>query len=166
VSTDVGTPKGVDVITSGHEPSSAHERLAVLVGRWRTEGSTMATAGSPAAKIEATDTYEWLPGRFGLLHTVDARVGDEQVEGAEIIGWVPERDVYRTQYFGSGGPNTYEASLTETDGVLVWTMRSATDRFTGTFSDDRNRITGRWERLGDETSWQPWMEVMLTRSPT
>jgi Protein of unknown function (DUF1579) len=154
------------VITPEHEPSAAPDRLAVLVGRWRTEGSTRATADSPAARIEATDTYDWLPGRSGLLHTVDARVGDQKVEGAEIIGWVPARRAYITQYFGSDGPNSYEASLTEVDGVLVWTMRSATDRFTGTFSDDGNRITGRWERLDDETSWQPWMEVTLTRSPT
>src|SRR5262245_3930479 len=70
-------------------------------------------------------TYESLPGRFGLLHTVDARVGNQSVEGAEIIGLVPSRGCYVTQYVGSDGPNSYEASLTDVDGVLVWTMRSA-----------------------------------------
>jgi Protein of unknown function (DUF1579) len=152
--------------TPPQDPGLARDRLEALVGRWHTEGSTRATADSPAASIEATDTYEWLPGRFGLLHTVDARVGNQKVEGAEIIGWMPPRDAYVTQYFGSDGPNSYEASLTEADGALVWTMRSAADRFTGTFSEDGNRITGRWERLDDEASWQPWMEVTLTRSPT
>jgi Protein of unknown function (DUF1579) len=145
-----------------NEPGSAHLRLESLVGRWRTNGWTRETAEGPAARIEATDTYEWLPGRFGLLHTVDARVGEEHVEGAEIIGWDPERDAYATQYFGSDGPSAYEARLTEEDGALVWSMRSSQDRFTGTFSKDGNTITGHWEQLGDE-NWQPWMDVTLTR---
>lgn len=101
--------------------------------------------------------------RFGLLHTVDARVGEEHVEGAEIIGWDPERDAYATQYFGSDGPSAYEARLTEEDGALVWSMRSSQDRFTGTFSKDGNTITGHWEQLDDEENWQPWMDVKLTK---
>jgi hypothetical protein len=39
-----------------------HERLEALIGRWRTEGWTSETAEAPAARIEAVDTYEWLPG--------------------------------------------------------------------------------------------------------
>jgi Protein of unknown function (DUF1579) len=148
-----------------HELGPEHTRLTALVGRWRTEGRTSETAEAPAARIEALDTYEWLPGRFGLLHTVDARVGDAHVEGAEIIGWEPARGAYVTQYFGSDGPNAYEASLSEEDGVLVWTMRSEMDRFTGSFSDDRRTLTGHWERLDDERHWRPWMEVTLTRLP-
>ena len=140
-----------------------HEGLALLVGRWRTSGWTRERAGAPAMRIEATDTYEWLPGRVALLHRVDARVGDTRVEGAEIIGWVPERDSYVTQYFGTDGPNAYRATLTDEGGALVWRMRSASDRFTGTFSDDRETITGHWEQLADSRSWRPWMEVTLTR---
>jgi hypothetical protein len=146
-----------------HEPGPAQTRIAALVGRWRTKGRTIESPKAPAATIEAVDTYEWLPGRFSLLHTVDARVGEEHVEGAEIIGWDPRRDAYITQYFGSDGPNAYEASLAEEEGALVWSMRSATDRFTGSFSDDGNTITGHWEQLDDEKNWQPWMEITLTR---
>lgn len=147
-----------------HDPDTAQQRLAALIGRWRTEGWTIATASSPAVQIDATDTYEWLPGGFALLHSVDARVGEEHVKGAEIIGWDPARDIYVTQYFGSDGPNAYEASLRDVDGALVWAMRSTTDRFTGTFSDDGNTIDGRWEQLDDQHRWQPWMQVTLTRS--
>jgi hypothetical protein len=146
------------------KPGSEHEALAALVGRWRTSGRTLETAEAPAT-IEAVDTYEWLPGRFALLHEVDARVGEERVEGAEIIGWDPARHSYVTQYFGSDGPNAYEASLRHEDGVLVWRMRSATDRFTGTFSDDGNTIAGHWELLDARGSWRPWMDITLTRQP-
>ena len=147
----------------GHEPGTEHLRLAALVGRWRTEGWTNETAELPGARIEALDTYEWLPGRFALLHTVDARVGEEHVEGAEIIGWEPSRGAYVTQYFGNDGPNAYEASLVAENGALVWTMRSEVDRFKGRFSDDGNTLTGQWERLDYENGWQQWMEVTLTR---
>jgi hypothetical protein len=146
------------------KPGTEHERLEALIGRWRTEGWTSETAEAPAMRIEAVDTYEWLPGRFALLHTVDARVGEERVEGAEIIGWDPARSAYITQYFGSDGPNAYEASLTEEEGSLVWSMRSRADRFTGTFSDDGNTITGRWDQLDEDKSWTPWMQITLTRT--
>ena len=138
-----------------------HERLAVLVGRWRTSGATTDTA--EPATIEAVDTYEWLAGRFALLHTVDARVGEERVVGAELLGWDPGRGSYVTQYFGSDGPNAYEANLADEDGVLVWSMRSTSDRFRGTFSQDGNTITGHWGRIDDQATWRPWMDVTLTR---
>jgi hypothetical protein len=142
-----------------------HERLAALVGRWRTEGWTREAADMPAARIDAVDIYEWLAGRFGLLHSVDARVGEENVEGAEIIGWDHARGAYVTQYFGSDGPAAYEATLTEEEGALVWTMWSRADRFRGVFSEDGNTIDGHWEQRDEEGSWRPWMEITLTKQP-
>jgi hypothetical protein len=108
------------------------------------------------------DIYERLPGG-ALLHLVDARVGNRTVEGAEIIGYDPARGSYVTQYFGSDGPNAYEASLVEDEGALVWSMRSASDRFTGTFNDERNVITGHWDAIDEHSSWQPWMHITLTK---
>ena len=140
-----------------------YARLGALVGRWKTEGWTREAPGIAAARIDAVDTYEWLPGGFALLHRVDAKVGEQKVEGAEIIGHDPDRQSYVTQYFGSDGPTAYEASLGEQDGRLVWTMRSKTTRFTGTFTDDRNTITGHWEQLDDAANWRPWMDITLVK---
>jgi hypothetical protein len=144
------------------DTDAAPERLDVLVGKWRTEGRTTCASGGRADRIDAVDTYERLPGG-ALLHLVDAKVGDQRVEGVEIIGYDPAREAYLTQYFGSDGPNAYEASLVEDEGALVWTMRSGTDRFTGTFNQERNVITGHWEALDDDSTWQPWMNITLTR---
>jgi Protein of unknown function (DUF1579) len=140
-----------------------HERLGALIGRWKTEGWTREAPEAPAAKIDAVDTYEWLPGGFGLLHTVDAKVGDEKVEGAEIIGYDFDRGAYVTQYFGSDGPTAYEASLTQESEGLTWRMRSKTTRFAGVFSDDGSVITGHWQLLPDGGEWQPWMDITLTK---
>jgi hypothetical protein len=134
--------------------------LDVLIGGWKRDGWTR---DDPPARIDAVDTYEWRPGRHAAMHHVDARVGDERVEGAEIIGWDPARECYVTQYFGSDGPAAYEATLREEDGALVWTMRSRSDRFTGTFSDDRTTITGHWESMDEGSDWQPWMDITLTK---
>jgi Protein of unknown function (DUF1579) len=143
--------------------NARNERLAALLGRWRTRGRTRETATAAAVEVDAIDTYEWLPGRAGLLHRVDARMGDDRVEGAEVIGYDPGRGSYVTQYFGSDGPEAYEASLEEVEGELVWRMWTGSQRFAGTFSADGATITGHWELLDDDDNWQPWMDITLTR---
>lgn len=145
-------------------PSGAQERLGLLVGRWHTQGWTREEEGNPAQRIDAIDTYDWLPGRVALLHGVDASVGDRRVEGAEIIGYDPARGHYVTQYFGTDGPTAYDASLSQADdGAAVWEMRSESTRFRGSFDADGGIITGHWERLGADSAWQPWMDITLTR---
>src|SRR5215204_5279006 len=144
-------------------PGPEHERLSVLIGVWRTEGWTREAPGAPSARIDAIDTYEWLPGGFALLHRVDARVGDERVEGAEIIGYDPERGTYVTQYFASDGPNAYEASLDDLDSSLVWTRLSLPHWFAGKFHQVGETITGHWEQLESGWSWWLWMDFTLTR---
>ena len=148
-----------------HESDGALERLDGLIGRWKTVGWTSDASGVPADQIDAIDTYERLPGG-ALLHLVDAQVGDQKVQGAELIGFDPARRSYVTQYFGSDGPTAYEANLVEDDGTLVWIMRSKKNRFSGTFNDERNVITGHWDVLGDDSTWQPWMDITLTRQAT
>lgn len=155
--------KEIPVPATG-DSDTALDRLEPLVGRWKTEGWARATSGNPGARIDAVDTYERVAGG-GLLHLVDARVGEQKVDGAELIGYDPERGTYVTQYVGSDGPTAYEAELGEQDGSLTWTMRSETTRFTGTFSDDGNLITGFWELLEDGSDWQPWMDITLTKQP-
>jgi len=137
------------------------DRLEVLVGRWKTDGWTRDDPDR-RTEIHATDAYERLPGG-ALLHIVDARVGDDKVDGAEIIGYDPAHASYVTQYFDSDGPTAYEATLEEDDGALVWAMRSAVSKFTGRFSDDGNTIVGRWELLDEDSAWQPWMDITLTK---
>ena len=66
-----------------------NEPVRQMEDRWMDQGN----AGRAAVRIDAADTYEWLPGGFGLLHVVDANVGDEKIEGAEIIGYDAARGV-------------------------------------------------------------------------
>jgi hypothetical protein len=147
----------------GRSSDTPLHRLEVLVGTWKTEGWTRATGEVPAERIDATDTYEWLVEGVALLHRVDARVGDLKVDGAEIIGYDPERAGYVTQYFGADGPTAYEANLSEEGERPLWTMWSPDTRFSGEFSDDGDVITGRWQRLLDGSTWADWMDITLTK---
>jgi hypothetical protein len=144
---------------------AALEPLDALIAKWQTEGTTIDGSGLPADQINAIDTYERLPGG-ALPHLVDAEVGDLKVEGAEIIGFDPNRGAYTTQYFGSDGPTAYEATLTESSEGLIWRMRSETTRFPGTFSEDRDVITGRWDLLDGKGDWRLWIEISLNRQAT
>ena len=62
-------------------PGSApeHRRLDVFIGKWINEGETVATPDVPAARIVTSDVYEWIPGRFSVLHTAYGRIGDLDV---------------------------------------------------------------------------------------
>jgi hypothetical protein len=141
-----------------------HKLLEILVGRWHTSGRTYGSPSAPSAEIDATDTYEWLPGGSGLFHTVDGRIGDERVEGVEVIEYDPSREAYFAHYLGTDGSSSYETRLTETGGELIWTMESARDRFTGVLDDGGATISGCWELRTADGRWRLLMEITLTKA--
>lgn len=140
-------------------PGPEHARLEAFVGRWSTRGQVLPDASGAAAEIVGTDTYEWMPGRFFLLHRVDVRIGGESVEALEVIGWDAERGTYFMRSFDSQG-NTGTMRASVRGGT--WTFEGDTERFTGAFADGGATIAGRWERR-EGAEWVPWMDVRLTR---
>ena len=105
---------------------SDDERLEALLGTWKTNGWTKETPDAPAAKIDAVDSDEWFRRRRALA--LDARTGDEKDQGAETIGYNPDRGAFVTQYFGSDVPAAYEANLSQGGEGLTWRMPQKTDR--------------------------------------
>lgn len=83
----------------GHE----HTLLNPFVGEWNTIGTIRATANSPEIKVSGTDTYEWLPGGFFLLHKVEVFVGIEKNETIEIIGFDLSSNCYTMQHYDNKG---------------------------------------------------------------
>ncbi|GKU76599.1 DUF1579 family protein [Paenibacillus sp. L3-i20] len=146
-----------------HDPSKpdpALTRLNVFIGKWNTEGQIKVSPSGPAAKLKATDTYEWLPGGFFLIHHVDGYMGDEEVKTVEIIGYDTISQTYFTHsYDNRGNVGTYQANLLD----AVWTITGKSERFTGMFSDDSNTLAGSWELSGDDGIWVPWMDIKLTK---
>jgi hypothetical protein len=61
-----------------------NDLLNSLIGKWMTEGETISNDGSPTLKIQASDVYEWVPGRFFVVHTAYGRIGEQSVGGIEL----------------------------------------------------------------------------------
>jgi hypothetical protein len=126
---------------------------------------TASLAPDPAEAPRAHTLFEWLPGRRFLVQRWEVDHPDAPHDIA-IIGVGAGAGRYVQHYFDSRGvARTYEMSFAGD----VWTLErhaSAPDfsqRFTGTFSDDRNVIAGLWERSDDGASWEPDFELTYAR---
>src|SRR5665213_3286963 len=80
--------------------NARHEALEVLIGKWINEGQTIA-AGIPLVPIHTSDVYEWVPGRFFVVHSAFGMIGDTSVGGVEIVG--VDGDSYRSTFYDSFG---------------------------------------------------------------
>ncbi|GAA2076086.1 DUF1579 family protein [Actinomadura alba] len=149
---------------SGQRPATEAEnrRLDALVGHWRSRGQTVATPSEPTIRIAGTDTYEWLAGGFFLIHRVDVRMGDDQVEVIEMIGpYDPATRTYPMRSFDNHGNfTTMQASVSD-DGV--WTFAGDSERATLVIAPDRNAMTASWERTDDGSGSRHWMDMNFTR---
>jgi hypothetical protein len=140
------------------QPTAAHKLMGVFAGRWRTEGQTVATKDAPSMKIAGTDTYEWLPGEFFMIHHVDVRMGPDEAKTLEVIGYDVATNTYRTTFFDNlGNTGSYQATVDHD----VWTFQGVADRATLTIRD--NTMKAHWERSDDGVHWQDWMHITLTR---
>jgi hypothetical protein len=139
----------------------ALERLDVLVGKWTMEAGP---AGGPPFPGEAAVTFEWLTERTFLI---ERWVVPEAFDGIAIIGAGEQPDSFRRHYFDARGEHRiYEMTLDEG----VWKQwRDAPDpfpqRFSATFADDGQTISGRWEKARDGVTWEDDINVVYRKLP-
>ena len=139
----------------------AHKYLEILIGTWNTTGEIKATEIAPPMTLLATDTYEWLPGGFFVLHRVDARMGEVPSRNIEIIGYDAESGDYVTRsYDDHGGSDEFKASLKK----RRWSIDGEAARFRGSFNATGSALMGKWERRNERGAWVPWMKIKLTKS--
>lgn len=130
------------------------QELQMFVGLWQTVGKT-----ADGRLLNATDVYEWLSGRYFLIHKWNACLDNDRVEGIEIIGYDQETGKYSTRAFDSlGNSGRYLAELNGDKWIIV----GETERFTGEFNSQKNKIKGFWE-MYSENEWIPWMEIVLNK---
>jgi hypothetical protein len=76
-------------------------------------------------------------------------------DGIAIIGSDALAEALRQHYFDSRGViRVYEVSLRDNVWRLWRDSPDFSQRFSGTFSDDGRRITGRWEKSSDGSNWE------------
>jgi hypothetical protein len=142
--------------------ADALARLDVFVGDWsvaaRFPGPEQAPSG-PGGAVMARSRFEWaLDGQFLLQHT-EVPI-PEAPDSLAIVAADPRTGGYTQHYYDSRGVARLYA-MSFADGV--WTLiRESPDfspldfrqRFTGTFSADRNTITGTWEKTAAGGEWE------------
>ncbi len=141
---------------------AAMDRLEVFVGEWAMEASFSA---APAA-VAGRAVFEWILDRHFVVERTEV---PEAPDSIAIIGVDPGREAYRQHYFDSRGIARVYA-MEFRDGV--WTLvRDSADftplefsqRFTGTFSSDGQRINGRWETSRDGSDWEHDFDLTYTK---
>lgn len=84
--------------------------------------------------------------------------------GVWIIGPDDAAGTYCVLYYDSRGVSRiYQMSLS--NGVWkVWRdFPGFSQRFIGTFNDDRNMITARWEKSSDSSNWEHDFDLTYTK---
>jgi hypothetical protein len=142
------------------QPAPELAPLGVFIGRWITEGETVGDADAPAARIVASDVYQWVPGGRFVMHPAYGRIGSVPVGGLEVIGYDASTGHFETHFFDSNG-NAARETLSCRDGV--WTWQGSRVRCRGVFSDDGRTLTAHHERSEDGEHWRPSMTVVLRK---
>ena len=139
-------------------PTPAHAQLDIFAGKWNTSGIMQTGQGEPVT-ITGTDTYEWLPGGYFLLHKVKVMMGKEHKESLEIIGYDPDLNVYTMHAFDDQGVVTIMHARHRQG---IWTFQGDTLRFTGGFGYEHKILSGEWKHL-IAGEWKHLMNITLTR---
>ena len=147
-------------MTTGKSSTFEYKQLNQFLGLWNTEGKILSTATTPEVKIQGTDTYEWLPGEYFLLHKVNVFVGDDKNETFEVIGFNKEIGKYTMQHYDNKGNSGLMIASHENG---VWTFLGESLKFTGGFKNHGQEFSGIWEKTSDDHRWIHFMDIKLTK---
>ena len=137
------------------QPSNlALERLHVFIGKWNTEITSMSFHPDPSAVAYGHTFFEWLEG--GAFLTQHSEVPDSEFPRATaVMGPDDKAETYCVLYFDSRGVSRiYQMSFSDGTWKLWRNFPGFSQRFIGTFSDDQNVITARWEKSDDGSNWE------------
>jgi hypothetical protein len=134
------------------------DSLNALVGEWTTEATHPAY---PDVVVHGRVTFEWLEGQQFLIQ----RSRTEHPDFPDSLAVIGGEEELAMHYFDSRGVHRlYEMSLSEG----VWTMsRDApgfSQRFTGTWSDDGDTLSGLWQLSRDDETWADDLEIVFHRA--
>lgn len=147
---------------SARQPSRAYllRTLDDFVGLWREEVSI---AGVPAGRV----TFEWaLDGQYLIQRS---QIDDPVPDSLCVIAPNAEGDAFIQHYFDARGVvRVYAMSVADGVWTLLrdkadFTPLSFSQRYVGTFSDDRYAIRGAWERTDAGGEFRRDFDVTYTK---
>jgi uncharacterized protein DUF1579 len=152
-------------------PHPELQRLAPLVGSWRTEETTRPSILGPGVRVTSDEAFEWLEGGYFLVSTYETVFGDEPAQkGVNYWFYDAAAERFRIIFFSNNGPFTEDGNRYE--GVV------AGDRLTfegpARFEyelddegrirvDDDGTISVSWWLRDEAGAWQPWMRNTFRR---
>lgn len=142
-----------------------NKKLNVFIGKWHTTGDIYGKNGEVIGKVDAIDTYAWLPGEYAVVHYIDSQMGNINIHGVEIIGYDPARDAYFVPFFDNQASVGWEELRLEGE-TWVWhgenVMGVNYHRCKAVFEKD-NLIIARHEYSDDNYIWNKWMDIKLSK---
>jgi len=152
------------------------ELLKQLVGSWALEATHPALPGSV---VRGTAEVTWLEGERFLIHR--ARMDHPDFPDLiSIIGFIEADRVAAPgnttaevaaesrlcmHYFDSRGVfRVFGVSIDDAVWRLWRDAPGFSQRFSGTFTPDRDTIDGRWQLCGDDVNWKNDLEITYRRA--
>ena len=140
----------------------ALRKLEPLIGEWSIEAKSANGEPWPGG---GRIVFEWHDSGAHLVQrgTVDH---PEAPNNVSIIGCDAANGTYVQMYSDERGVcRIYEMSISNGEWKLWREGEPFSQRFIGTFSQDGNTITGRWEIAEDGTNYEIDFELILRRVP-
>jgi hypothetical protein len=146
------------------QPSNpALERLGVFVGEWNIEISSMSFHSDPSAVERGRTSFDWLDGGAFLIQHFEV-LNTEFPRAVSVIGPDDTAETYCMLYSDSRGVSRIY-KMTFSGGI--WTLwrdfPGFSQRFHGTFSDDNDMITARWEKSSDGSHWEKDFDLSYSK---
>jgi hypothetical protein len=134
--------------------------LRALTGSWTTEGSHPLL---PGAEIRGRATFEWLDGGKFLIWRAHYDHPDIP-DAISVIGASDSR--LAMHYFDARGvERTYTVDMTPGTWRFWRDDPGFAQRFTGTFDEDGDTITGRGQLSRDGETWEDDLALTYRRTP-
>ena len=141
----------------------ALRELEPLVGEWTLEASWPDGTQWPGG---GRATFEWHASRAHLVERTTAEL-PEAPDSISIIGCDAANGTYSQLYSDERGVcRIYGMSIGDGEWRLWREGEPFSQRFTATFSDDGNTITGRWAIAEDGTNYKTDFDLILRRVGT
>jgi hypothetical protein len=151
------------------ERSSELDKLEIFTGKWHTTGKQLEGVVGPAADIDVRESYEWLDGKYFLVHHFKGDLGGNEAACIEMIGYDPETKKYSVNTFYNNGV-AHKWTLTESIGTWVisgtWPMqgKEMKTRCTMDFSEDEKTLTSKWEMSENGNKWETFWKTTSTKA--
>ena len=138
----------------------ALRELEPLIGEWTVEATWPGGETWPGLV-----TFEWLVTGAHLVQRGSLEHPDAP-DNVSVIGCDAANGTYAQLYTDERGVcRVYEMEIGDGRMSLRRDGKPFAQRFTATFSDDGNTITGRWEIAEDGATFEPDFDLVFRRVP-